>query len=309
MTSLMRRALLALALLVVAICGAIGGGEVANRGLHRALAADALPRVQHQQVCAEDAVAGQALHHAGVVIVFPDGTDTYCVSFEEDELSGAELLQRTGLSLVLSGFGGLGSGVCRIDDVGCSDPGDCFCQCRGADCHYWTYYELDGEAWRFQNIGLSAHRVRDGDVDGWVWGNGHTPPGTTAIETLCSAVRPPPLPTATPAPANRATATSTPTGSSAAPNSSADPQKPTIVGTRVVSTPVRTTIAENPTPTPGPGVVRQSSRPTSEIAPAERGAASDDDGGLPVALLAFGAVAGGLVVIAGGVALRRRLGG
>jgi hypothetical protein len=80
---------------------------------------------------------------------------------------------------VLSGFGGLGSGVCRIDNVGCSDPGNCFCQCQGADCHYWTYFELDGDAWRFLQTGASQRRVHDSDVDGWVCG--HAPPGAASI--------------------------------------------------------------------------------------------------------------------------------
>jgi hypothetical protein len=295
-----------LALLVLAIGGAIGGGEIVSRAQHKVLAIDALPRVQHQQVCAEDAVGGQALHHAGVVIVFPDGTDTYCVSFEEDELSGAELLQRTGRQLVLSGFGGLGSGVCRIDDVGCSDPGDCFCQCRGADCHYWTYFRLDS-AWRTQNIGASQRRVHDGDVDGWVWGNGHTPPGAASIGALCSAVRPAPLPTATPALGNRAAATPTLSDSGAGPNSGGGAQQPTIFATQVGPAPTHATIAANPATTPEPRVVRQSSRPTSEVGNAQRDASGG--GGVPAGLVAFGAVAGGLVVIAGGVVVRRRLRG
>ncbi len=306
MTSLMRRALLTLTLLVVAICAAIGGGQIVARSPHRALAIDALPRVQHQQVCAEDAGAGQALHHAGVVIVFPDGMDTYCVSFDEDELSGAELLQRTGLQLVLSGFGGLGSGVCRIDAVGCSDPGDCFCQCRGADCHYWTYFRLDSAKWGIQNIGASQRRVHDGDVDGWVWGNGHTPPGASTVGSICSAVRPPPLPTATPVPTNGTAATSTPAG----PNGGNGAQQPTIVVTPAALTPMRATVAANSTATPEPRVVRQSSRPTSEVANAQRDASRGDGGGrFPAGLMAFGVVAAGLVVIAGGVVLRRRLSG
>lgn len=307
MMPLTRRALLTLAPLVVVLGGAIVGGDVASWGQQTALAIDALPRVQHQQVCGEDAVAGQALRHAGVVIVFPDGTDTYCVSFDEGELSGAELLQRTGLPLVLSGFGGMGAGVCRIDDVGCSDPGNCWCQCRGADCHYWTYYKMDGKAWRIQNIGASTRRVHDGDVDGWVWGNGHTPPGAASIGALCSAVRPTLLPTATPVPPSHAIATSTPSSGGAPPGDRGVGQEPTVVATHVAPTSVRATIPANVTATPEPRVIRQSSRPTSEVANAQRNASGG--GGVPAGLVAFGAVAVGLVAVGGAVVARRRLRG
>lgn len=299
-----RRALFTLMPLLVALGGAIGGGEVVTRGQHIALAIDALPRGQHQQVCAEDAAAGQALQHAGVVIVFPDGTDTYCVSFEDDELSGAELLQRTGLRLVLSGFGGMGAGVCRIDNVGCSDPGDCFCQCRGADCRYWTYYKMDGKAWRIQNIGASTRRVHDGDVDAWVWGNGHTSPGAASIGALCSAVRPTPLQTSTSVPPSYAIATPAPPGGRTAPNGDRIGEESAIVATQVVPAAAATTIARNLTATPEPQVLRQSSRPASDVPKAQRDASGG--GGVPAGLFAFGAVAVGLAVITAGMVVRRR---
>ena len=289
----------AMTALLLALLVAIGGGELANPGRHKALAADALPRVQHQQVCAGNAAAEEALHHAAVVIVFPTGTDTYCVPFDEEELSGAELLQRTGLPLVLSGFGGLGSGLCRIDDVGCSDPGDCFCQCRGADCSYWTYYQLDGAEWRIQNIGASQRDVHDGDVDGWVWGDGRTPPGKDATEALCSSLRSSPPPAATPL-----QPTPLPSATPNAPHIGA--VQPATVASVAPAQPASTPTSE-PGVTPEPAVVRQSSRPLSQAPSTERDASpGGSEGGLPTGLLAFGAVAAGLIVVAGGVAQRRR---
>jgi hypothetical protein len=302
-----RRALIMAVLVVAALPAAFGAVGGAMRGSRVALAVDALPRIEHAQVCEASTAAGQGLHHAAVVIVFPDGTDSYCVSFEEDELSGAELLQRTDLPIVLSGFGGLGSGVCRIDNVGCSDPGNCFCQCQGADCHYWTYYELRGDAWRFLPVGASTRRAHDGDVDGWVWGNGHTPPGAASIAKLCAAVRPTPTPvpstsvrspTATPPPASGEEA--------------GDVDVP-IPGRQVVVLTVEPTEAATPettgVSTAAPRVVRRSDRPSTGVAGAERDRTGDDGGGLPVGLIAFGVVAAGLAATAGGLVARRRLRG
>ena len=310
----MRRRALVVGLLLIALLAAIGGERSARGGTEYALAA-ALPHVANEQVCAAADAAGEALNHAGVVIVFPDGTETYCVEFAEDELSGAELLQRTGLPLVLSGFGGLGSGVCRIDNVGCSDPGNCFCQCQGADCHYWTYFELDGDAWRFRQTGASQRRVHDGDVDGWVWGNGRTPPGAAAIAKLCSAVRPTPVPTATPVASNsggsRPVATPTPPNATPPSNDGTrglDVRTPGTGGVAIITP--RVTF-EEPTrvPTIAPRVVRRSDRPANDAAGAERNGTNDNSGGLPAGLLAFGGVAGGLIVVGGGFVLRRRLRG
>ncbi len=126
-------------------------------------------------------------HRAGLVIVDADGLPaTYCVEFAEDSIDGAELLRRAGRSLVLEPYGGLGYGVCAIDGQGCAAGQDCFCQCRTATCAYWTYShrQPDG-SWAISGIGTSAWSLRDGDVDGWVWGDGSTTPPTLSFETIC----------------------------------------------------------------------------------------------------------------------------
>jgi len=307
--------MLAALLVIGVIAAAIGGGQLGHRQDNRALAA-ALPHVANGQVCDAGQPAGQALHHAGVVVVFPDGTETYCVEFAEDELSGAELLQRTGLPLVLSGFGGLGSGVCRIDNIGCSDPGNCFCQCQGADCHYWTYFELNGDAWRVLPVGASQRRGHDGDVDGWVWGNGHTPPGAASIGKLCAALRPTAPPTSTPVPANggggnnQPVATPTPSSGIPPADGSGGRDQTASRASHIVLTPGSTNAAERTRATaPAPRVVGQSNRPPSDVAGAGRDTATRAAGGPPAGLLAFAGVAGGLIVVGGGFVLRKRLRG
>lgn len=146
--------------------------------------------------------AGEAPNRAGIVVSFGDGrTTTVCVEFAEAEITGAELLRRSGLSLVTTGGGG-GAAVCKIEDVGCDNPNDCFCHCRGADCRYWAYYTLDAGAWKYSNVGASLRKVRDGDVDGWAWGSGKpgggAQPELRAFGEICPPPTPTPLPTETP---------------------------------------------------------------------------------------------------------------
>lgn len=148
------------------------------------------------------AVAAQSAppHRAGLVIVHGDGrVITRCVAFDEEAISGIDLLRRSDLSLVLSAYGGLGYGVCAIDGEGCASRQDCFCQCRSSPCAYWTYSHLrpDG-SWAISGVGASGWLLHDGDVDGWVWGDGTVAPPTLTLSDICP---PPPAvaPTATPA--------------------------------------------------------------------------------------------------------------
>jgi hypothetical protein len=164
--------------------------------------------------------AAQGPNRAGIVVTFGDGrTSAVCVEFAEDEITGAELLKRSGLPLVVAGGPG-GATVCKIADVGCDNPGDCFCACHGADCRYWAYYTLKAGAWEYSSVGSSLRKVRAGDVDGWAWGPGQAGEGVQpelrAFEEICppptgtppptpippvdTVPPPPPLATATPVP-------------------------------------------------------------------------------------------------------------
>ena len=148
-------------------------------------------------------------HRAGLVVVHGDGqVVTRCVTFVGAEITGIDLLARSGLAATFSPFGGLGYGVCAIDGEGCAAQ-DCFCQCQGSPCAYWTYShrQPDG-AWAISGLGASAWMLRDGDVDGWVWGDGSTTPPTLAFAAICPASATPasasgassPIPGATPTP-------------------------------------------------------------------------------------------------------------
>jgi hypothetical protein len=136
-------------------------------------------------------VAAQESNRAAVVVRFAEGhSESRCVAFEEEQISGFELLNRSGLPVDarIEGMGGI---VCRIGETGCSQN-DCFCQCKGgADCTYWSYWHARDADWRYAQVGASTYLVGNGEVDGWSWGPGSPdsaiapPPGS--FEEICKA--------------------------------------------------------------------------------------------------------------------------
>ncbi|NLE44048.1 MAG: hypothetical protein GX620_04955 [Chloroflexi bacterium] len=128
------------------------------------------------------------VNRAGVIIVHGDGSvDARCVEFEEEFITGSELLQRAGVDIVLDAYGGLGYGVCQIDGEGCAAGMDCFCQCRSSPCAYWVYSHLQPDGtWMISGVGASSWHLRHGDVDGWVWGDGsEAPPDDITLDDMC----------------------------------------------------------------------------------------------------------------------------
>ncbi len=122
-------------------------------------------------------------HRAGLVIQFSDGSYiTRCISFAGDSVSGLELLMHSGLDVVT-----WGGAVCRIEQDGCAYPTEpCFCQCRGSECLYWSYWHWREGRWVYSSVGSADYLVRNGDIEGWAWSNGQPPPAVP-IEQVCSA--------------------------------------------------------------------------------------------------------------------------
>lgn len=94
------------------------------------------------------------------------------VAFPEDEISGMELLRRSGISLLTVSFGGLGDAVCTLEGEGCG-AGDCrkrVCQTGDPNSPFWQYYrQASPGEWVAVPLGVSSAKVHDGDVDGWSW--------------------------------------------------------------------------------------------------------------------------------------------
>ncbi|MGL4650308.1 MAG: hypothetical protein ACRC1H_12950, partial [Caldilineaceae bacterium] len=115
----------------------------------------------------------QEPHRAGLLVVKGDGsTLTRCVEFAEQSVSGYDLLAASGIALS-SEPAAMGVTICSLDGEGCGFPQEsCFCQCQGSPCVYWSYWTLGDEGWSYANLGAGNQRVRDGDVQAWVWGAG-----------------------------------------------------------------------------------------------------------------------------------------
>ncbi len=129
--------------------------------------------------------AQSARHRAGLVIQYADGEiDARCVEFEEPEITGYELLRRSGLPLVIAP-GSFGAAVCKIGAQGCDYPAQsCFCQCENmnAGCVYWISFLHVNGAWKYATLGASNTKVKEGDLQAWVWGSsrGDSSEGTSA---------------------------------------------------------------------------------------------------------------------------------
>jgi hypothetical protein len=124
--------------------------------------------------------AAEEIHHAGLIVRDGEGRLTYAwVPFAEDEITGIELLQTSGIPVVTVGFGGLGDAVCSIDGQGCG-MSECrrnVCHASSVDAPYWQYFQQDPAnpaLWRWLALGPSASRVHDGDVFGWSWTAGES---------------------------------------------------------------------------------------------------------------------------------------
>jgi hypothetical protein len=113
-----------------------------------------------------------------------DGTlATRCVAFSEAEISGLNVLEQSRLEIVTSQ-----GAVCAIGGTGC--PADnCWCQCQGTPCIYWSYWHWLAGAWEYSQAGAAGYQVHDGDIEGWRWGEGETPPPAVLFEQICPSFR------------------------------------------------------------------------------------------------------------------------
>jgi len=183
---------------------------------------------------------------AGLVVQFGDGrVETRCVAFQEEEITGADLLlTHSGFDTIVDASSGMGITVCRLETEGCAYPSEaCFCQCMGGgECAYWNYFyrEPGSSEWSYSALGAVLRKVGHGSVEAWVWGNGTTPPtfeGT--FESICAVPTVEPTTTSEPP-------TATPTAMATLP-ASTQPPEPTWT-----LPPTITTSPPTPTQTPVP---------------------------------------------------------
>jgi hypothetical protein len=206
-------------------------------------------------------VRAQTQNRAGVVVQFSDGSvTTRCVTFNEDSITGYDLLRRSRLPIAVE-FGSMGAGVCKIGNEGCAYPSQpCFCQCQtlGAGCTYWVYSQLREGAWTVSGLGAGARQVRDGDVDGWAWGKGDgnsgiVPVGVT-LDQICSA---------------GAVAAAQPTivATVAPPNTAVPPTEVLPTEVSPAPAPSATTLPASPSASPTPSATMAATTPTATMEP------------------------------------------
>lgn len=218
--------------------------------------------------------SAQSVNQAALVVVHGDGRVlTRCIDFTEAQISGLELLQRSGLDLNLEASS-MGAAICRLDGEGCTFPQQsCFCQCEGESCVYWSYWRWDNGEWRYSQLGASNSTVSPGGMDGWVWGAGtvdmaQSPPALsfasicaapTATATATATI----APTATPTPTTVETAsisaesTSTATSTNTPTATSTPPAPPSFFTAPTPTNPPTPTLTPSPSPAPPPANLAQ----------------------------------------------------
>jgi hypothetical protein len=179
----------------------------------------------------------QETNRVGLVVRFGDGSAiTRCVEFSESGITGYDVLTRSRLAVVAAFDSGMGAAVCAIEGTGCSVEECLTCSYP----NYWSYWHLNTGSWVYSPAGASAHRVHNGDVEGWSWGVGEPPPVVPFDQICTTPATDTPTPTNTPVPPTAASrqpgappplppATSpTPTATAAPPTATAPPPTPAV---------------------------------------------------------------------------------
>ena len=136
-------------------------------------------------------------NRAALVVRYEDGSvESKCVAFSEPEITGEELLQRSGLTVVMDYNALAGGAVCSIKGLrspaaaGECSVQDCFCRCQGSDCQYWAYFHWVDGGWQYSQLGASSYEVKNGSLEGWSWGPGNfssgTQPPVVKFEEVCA---------------------------------------------------------------------------------------------------------------------------
>lgn len=120
-------------------------------------------------VWAAPAVAQDGECQGVIVVVDRHDENDPEVGCAADPSTGIEALAQAGFEVVeVAAFPGA---VCRIDQY----PQSACADMPKADAS-WSYWHADGEEWNFSSSGAGTFDPEDGDIEGWVFGDGSAPP-------------------------------------------------------------------------------------------------------------------------------------
>lgn len=120
------------------------------------------------------------LNHVAVVARHSDSrTISRCVGFPGSSITAEQALNASGLERAYYGYGGgLGDGVCQVDNEPATPPGGFTrTNCLYSGGGYWaTLVARRGGAWSTTPKGVSNTSLADGDAAGFDYGDGTEPP-------------------------------------------------------------------------------------------------------------------------------------
>lgn len=128
--------------------------------------------------------AQPARSRAALVVDTGSTVKKVCLRFAAPSVASLAVLHRAAVEAKTTTFAGTGVAVCSLCGTGC--PADSTClTCGGAS--YWSYWRADrgADAYTYAQEGVGRHVVRDGDVEGWRWGDGSAPPPFTTVDAVC----------------------------------------------------------------------------------------------------------------------------
>lgn len=260
-----------------------------------------LPAVVPPEAAGTGVVAARE-HRVAVIVDTGSQVKSVCVRFREESISGVEALNRAQLDPVFQAFSGKGAAVCALCGVGCPTGESCLtCNAEG---RFWAYSRAPAgtASLRTSGVGASSTTVRDGDVEGWRWALGGTPP-FAPVEQVCGEVVPgaPPTTATPPPPSTGSAVTTTPAGGSATTPPAVNRGTATETGpTGFPSTVVPDTRASPSTTLPSrsgavAGARRAPSTPVTRTDAARDGAPDGGGAGGWSGLAGFATLLGGLV--------------
>jgi hypothetical protein len=102
-----------------------------------------------------------------------------CVGFDGEQITGEDLMTRSGVQFQAQTFSGIGKAVCQLDN----EPAQ-FTECFPKDKPYWALYvSHDGGTWEQPQTGYTGVTLKNGDALGWEY------------ESATASPPPPPPPT------------------------------------------------------------------------------------------------------------------